>query len=178
MTKPFGLNLDAEGLKFSAKPGLRVIFRSSVRTTRKIENFRVFAARSTHDADHLVIDSIECWIAFCRMIVSEHSIRRNKYMSRRQQTPKQSEQFCAEKLARRGVSRVPTHTAGTKMRLSVGNQVIKPRESAVPLGTHRMLLSSVSANYRKLPAHGPASLELVEATLTPSSSIHSSDPNR
>ena len=106
---------------FSAKPGLRLIFRSGVRTTRKIENFRVFAARSTHDADYWVIDSIECWMAFCRMIVSEHSIRRDKYMSRRQQTPKQSEQFCAEKLARRGVSRVPTYTAGIKMRLPVGN---------------------------------------------------------
>lgn len=108
-----------------------MIFRSSVRTTRKIEVFRVFAARSTHDADIWVIDPIECWMAFCRMIVFEHSIRRDKYMSRRQQTPKQSEKFYAEKLARRGVSRVPTYTAGIKMRLPVGNQVIEPRKSAV-----------------------------------------------
>lgn len=93
---------------------------------RKIEIFGVFAARSTQDADYWVIDPIECCTAFCRMIVFEHSMRRDKYMSRRQQTPKQSEKFCAEKLARRGVSRVPTYTAGIQMRLPVGNQVIEP----------------------------------------------------
>ena len=47
------------------------------------------------------------------------------------------------------------------MELPVGDQVIEPRKSAVVLGTHCMILSSVSVNYRKLPAHGPASLELV-----------------
>lgn len=63
---------------FSANLDLRVIFRSSVRTARKIEIFRVFAARSTHDVDYWVIDPIECCMAFCRMIVFEHSIRRDK----------------------------------------------------------------------------------------------------